>query len=81
MKVSKQRVPVPRDKMKELRLAKKLSQHALAVNIGCTANHIRFLERGYVDPSVQIANSISNELEADVYTVFPDIFSKKKQHV
>ncbi|GIO09703.1 hypothetical protein J31TS6_57310 [Brevibacillus reuszeri] len=78
MGATAKKVPVPRLNMKELRLAKKLSQHALAVKIGCTANHIRFLERGYVDPSVQIANSISNELGEDVYTVFPDIFSRSQ---
>ncbi|GAF63623.1 putative transcriptional regulator [Bacillus sp. TS-2] len=60
--------------MKSLRKEKKLSQHALAIKVGCTANHIRFIESGRVNPSVQLVNSICKELKADVYTVFPDIF-------
>lgn len=65
---------IPRENMKQLRNNLKLSQHDLAVKVGCTANHIRFIERGRVDPSVRIANLICLELKADVYTVFPDIF-------
>lgn len=76
MAVASKKDAKPRETMKILRLENKMSQHDLALKVGCTANHIRFLERGYVDPSVQMANSICIELGKDVYTVFPDIFQK-----
>lgn len=77
MNSTKEKKLVPRTKMRSLRLAKKLSQHGLAVKIGCTENHIRFIERGRTDPSVKVANEICNALSSDVYEIFPDIFNKK----
>lgn len=74
MSVNGKRKVVMRENMKRLRNEKKMSQHDLALKVGCTANHIRFLERGLVDPSVQLANRICVELGKDVYVVFPDIF-------
>lgn len=65
-----------RIQMKELRKKHNLSQHDLAVKIGCTENHIRFIERGINDPSSKMANAICQALKSDVYTVFPDIFKK-----
>lgn len=65
-----------RTNMKSLRKALNLSQHDLAIKIGCTENHIRFIERGINDPSSKMANSICQALNSDVYTVFPDIFKR-----
>lgn len=67
--------------MSSLRKIKKLSQHDLAINVGCTANHIRFIERGRVAPSVQLANLIANALDSDVYVVFPDIFKRAEKSI
>ncbi|GIO33709.1 hypothetical protein J2TS6_48500 [Paenibacillus albilobatus] len=65
-----------RDQMKVLRKKLNLSQHDLAMKIGCTETHIRFIERGINDPSSRMANAICHALKSDVYTVFPDIFKK-----
>ncbi|MEC2133487.1 helix-turn-helix transcriptional regulator [Brevibacillus centrosporus] len=63
----------PRHKFKELRLAKGKTQREVAIDIGVTETTIRYLENGYVNPSVELLFKLASYFETTVYDLWPDL--------
>jgi transcriptional regulator with XRE-family HTH domain len=64
---------VKRPKLTEKRKSMGLSQVALSERLGISFEHIRSLEYGRSNPSVQLMMKICSELHADPKVLFPDL--------
>jgi len=61
------------DRIKELRLMKKLSQEELAEKAGLHRTYIGMVERGERNISLKNIQKLSNALETNIYNIFKDI--------
>lgn len=68
-----------RTHVRELRLAKGLTQEDLAEKVGVTRQTILFLEGGRYNPSLALAWKVSRELGKDIEDVFIFEEDKKKK--
>jgi len=59
-----------RNRVRQHRLAKELTQQQLADHIGVTRQTILFIEKGQFTPSVALALQLGEILEASVETLF-----------
>lgn len=61
------------DRVKEIRLTKKLSQEELAEKSGLHRTYIGMVERGERNISLKNIEKLSNALEMNIYNIFKDI--------
>ncbi len=60
-----------KNKIKEIREQKKLTQEEVAKKAGMSANYYSKIERGIINTSVAKANKIAKALEVEVSDIFP----------
>ena len=65
-----------KNRIKELRAGRNLTQKDLAKKVGVRRETIVFLEKGKYNPSLNLAHSIARELGVKIDDVF--IFNEKK---
>lgn len=53
--------------IRQLRITHNLSQQGLADLLGCTRNHISYLENGQRLPSLKFLNRISDEFDYNIF--------------
>ncbi len=59
-----------KNRIKELRKEKRITQAKLVENIGISRQYISLLEKNEIEPSMRVANKIARALNACIYTVF-----------
>lgn len=74
-------VPINRKRaeLQKARLEKSWSRSKFAEVLGCSAEHVKSLEYGRVNPSPQLLFRIANELDKHPESLFPDIVSPTKR--
>ncbi len=63
----------PRNKMREIRMEKRMKQTALAGKVSVHQSEISVIETGERIPSVYLAEKIAKALERSTEEVFPDL--------
>ena len=59
-----------KNRIKELRKEKRITQAKLVENIGISRQYISLLKKNEIEPSMRVANKIARALDACIYTVF-----------
>ena len=65
--------------IKELRMAKGLTQAELAEKVSCGTNHISFIEIGKKIPSLQLLMELVEQLDTSFDYILLDNFHKKRR--
>lgn len=59
-----------KNRIREVRKAKKITQEKLVENMDITRQYISLLEKGETEPSMKVANSIARILGTCIYQIF-----------
>jgi putative transcriptional regulator len=59
-----------KNRIREVRKAKKITQEKLVEDLDITRQYISLLEKSEIEPSMKVANSIASTLGTCVYQIF-----------
>lgn len=69
------------DHVRQLRLARRLTQEALAERAGLSVDAIRRIERGAFSPSLETVRKLATGLELSLRTLFQGFERQRRDHV